>query len=338
MSSEAQAADVAIQSALTGLIGAALEKDVAITGLKRIKGGYSREIWSFDAVASDRVHGLVLCTDSTDGAVQTGKESLSRMAEARLLRRLVDSGIPVPAVICFGEKGDAIGADYLVMERIDGETAVAPLIRDPYFVDRSAAITRQIAQVLCAIHHCPIPAEIAVATATDGGLIAREVARWRESYRTIPEALTPLVANAITWLESNIPSDPARLAIVHGDFRVGNIVYGPEGLRSILDWEMAHAGDPLEDVAWAQLVTWTGRKGALVESEQWVANYALETGGPVDAERLFFWDVLSLVKMTSLAYRAFTHANSDSERRFLRRLVEMLAQGLESHLNPPGAC
>lgn len=318
---------------LTEYLRTAYGKTVRVEGLKRLKGGYSREIWSFDAVAGAEVQELILCKDSAGGAVERGDESLSRMEEARLLRKLSDAGILVPAVPCFGDETVGLGADFLIMERVAGDTDVAPLIRDQHFIDKATELTEQIASILAAVHKCPVPEEVfGPRSVAGGGLVEQELGRWQRACTGNPDSLTPVLEKAIAWLERNVPSDPESSVITHGDFRVGNLVYGREGVRSVLDWEMAHVGDPLEDVAWAQLVIWTGRVGGLVDSDTWIASYSEAAKCEIDIARLAFWDILSMVKMSSLAYRASLHASSAAEKRFLDHLVRMLGEELGKRL------
>jgi aminoglycoside phosphotransferase (APT) family kinase protein len=318
------------QESLHGVVRAALAEDVRIERLERLKGGYSREIWSFDAVTASRCHPLVLCKDGDVSAVEAGEESLSRVEEAALLRGLHGSGIPVPGILCAGDADDGLGGAYLIMSRIEGATDVAPLLRDPTFIGREVEFSGQIARVLAAIQDCPLPPALLGKHPRDGRpLAAIELERWRRACSTIPGAMTPVMQGALDRLSAWIPPDPQNLVVCHGDFRVGNLVYGPEGLRAVLDWEMAHAGDPLEDVAWAQLVTWTGRVGGLVESPRWLDLYACETGTVVDGDRLAFWYLLGNVKMSCLAGRAATRVRDRHRKRFLDHLVGMLGRELE---------
>jgi aminoglycoside phosphotransferase (APT) family kinase protein len=91
--------------------------------------------------------------------------------------------------------------------------------------------------------------------------------------------------SACTWLEAATPAPPARLCIVHGDYRTGNLLYDRRGITGVLDWEMAHPGDPLEDVAWAQLASWrvgTGLVGALLTDDEWIGAYQTASGRSID--------------------------------------------------------
>jgi aminoglycoside phosphotransferase (APT) family kinase protein len=169
------------------------------------------------------------------------------------------------------------------------------------------------------------------------------VARASAELDETPSARSASIDRALGWLEANLPAPPERVTTVHGDFRIGNILHGrggdrPDGLWTVLDWEMAHHGDPLEDVAWAQLVCWragTGRVGGLVALPRWTDLYSRASGRAVDAEALRFWEVLGSVRMTGLIARAAAIVDDDHERALLRRLASDLVDELDLRLLVP---
>ena len=145
------------------------------------------------------------------------------------------------------------------------------------------------------------------------------------------------------------PAGPigAALGHVHGladavgvhDYRTGNLLYDCNGITGVLDWEMARPGDPLEDVAWAQLASWrvgTGLVGALLSDDDWVAAYEDASGQPVDRDALRFWQVLTGVKMSLLAWRAVERTPPGKEHDLLRTLFSQLQDPLrQPHLSTP---
>lgn len=308
--------------------------DVEVTDLVRLKGGYSRETWSFDADLPDgRRLGLILCADHDKGVVGRVGESLDRVTEGRLLAELHGLGLPVPAVYATADAHGPLGRPFLVMARIDGIVAVGPLVRDAWYRERRTAFAAQKASILARIHGAGRAVHVLGDDVPNGGDCGRrELSRWAAALAHTEEARTPAVDRALGWLESRLPVTTSVLTVVHGDYRVGNLVYGPEGIRSVLDWEMAHVGDPLEDVAWAQLVCWrvgTPLVGGLVDEREWVSLYEHAWGSEVDAERLRFWDVLGAVKMACLAWRAVEATPPGPERNLLVGLFEQLDAELE---------
>ncbi|MGE5594826.1 MAG: phosphotransferase family protein, partial [Hyphomicrobiales bacterium] len=129
----------------------------------------------------------------------------------------------------------------------------------------------------------------------------RELDYWEGMIDANEVSPQPIARAAIRWLRANPPPPPKRIAVVHGDYRVGNFLYTADGaIHGIVDWEMAHLGDPLEDLAWSFMEAWewarNGKKGGIIEKEEAIRVYEAATGEPVDREALHWWDVFSGVK------------------------------------------
>ncbi|WP_055752112.1 phosphotransferase family protein [Frankia sp. AvcI1] len=324
--------------------------EVDILDLHPLKGGYSREMWSFDAVTRDgAVHPLILCADSAAGVVGAGGQTLGRPAEAALLHTLHTAGLPVPDAVASGDgaaggPGGELGRPYLVMQRCSGTAAIGPLHRDPWYVEHRAELAVWFAATLAAIHAADVPADVLGGVRPDPARVAgAELARWSGELRATPQAHTAVLDRALGWLAANPPPPPARVTLLHGDYRTGNILHGhgdggPSGLRTVLDWEMAHLGDPLEDLAWAQLVCWrvgTDRVGGLVDLARWPELYGAAAGWAPDLAALRWWEVLGSVKMACLVWRAAEAVTAPAERALLERLFADLGTELDRRLLPP---
>lgn len=306
-----------------------------VRSLERLKGGYSREMWSFDAELDGRDRPLILCADLATGVVDSA-DSLGREAEAELLAGLHGAGLPVPGVLTSGGGASPLGCPFLVMDRVPGTASVGPLLREPHHLARRDALGAQLANVLAAVHAVDLPGVVGPSPRPDE-VAPREVARWARALDTVPAARTPAVRAAQRWLDGHLPPPPERVVLVHGDYRTGNVVHGPEGFRAVLDWEMAHAGDPLEDLAFAALSCWrlgTGLIGALVPADRWVELYERAAGRPVDGDALEFWTVLGAVKMVALTRRVLDLLGPSRERVLLRRLAAQLDDDLRDAGSP----
>ena len=124
---------------------------------------------------------------------------------------------------------------------------------------------------------------------------------WREvsdAHRLEP---LPALDSVFGWLDDHLPA-PARLAIVHGDLRVGNLLYDGPRITGLLDWEMAHVGDPLEDIAWIYRPTWS--IAHFLPLAQFVCRYERRTGRMVDRASLRFWRVFAEVKFACISLTA----------------------------------
>ncbi len=313
---------------------------VVVSGVTRLKGGYSRQMWSFDTSPAGRSASgprrtWILCADRTDGVV--GPDSLDRPTEARLLHLANQHGIPAPDAIAWSAHGKSpLGAAWFVMERLPGSAAVGPLLRDPWYAEHRAELADRKAAILAAIHHLPTGDLLGHSPHPDE-VADREVSRWIRALAETPEATTPTLERAAEWLATNRPPPPAKVTLIHGDYRTGNLLHDHEGIRGVLDWEMAHLGDPIEDVAWAQLIIWqlgTGLVGTLAQPAEWCRLYEHHAGRPVDPVALHFWEVLCSMKMSVLAWRAHSGTPAGAERDLLERLFRDLGDQLERTLLP----
>ncbi|MFN0028610.1 MAG: phosphotransferase family protein, partial [Acidimicrobiales bacterium] len=280
----------------------------------------------------------ILCTDAPDGVV--GPDSLDRRREARLIDHAHRYGIPAPGIFASGSLADRphFGGDWFVMQRLAGTASVGPLVRDPQLIANRGRLGQQKAEILASIHALPIPDGVFEDIAPPAEVARVETQRWSKALAATPTAKTPVMTEALERLAGwNVPA-PERVVVVHGDYRTGNLLYDPSGVAGItgvLDWEMAHPGDPLEDVAWAGLAAWrvgTGLVGALLPEQDWIAAYETAAERTVDPGALRFWQVLTGVKMSLLAWRAVERTPPGREQDLLQTLFDQLQAELLERL------
>lgn len=275
---------------------------VTIANLRRMPGGASRETWSFD-LSYERdgaqVHlPLVLRRDPPSAANQT-----ARRDEFDLLRAVAAEGVPVPQVRWLCSEPETLGASFFLMDRIEGETLARRLLRDDAYAEARRAMTGQLGRILAAIHRIdwvnhqlrflaePGPGESAA---------QNELDRYEQIFQFISPDPHPALELAFRWLRARLPRGDAR-ALVHGDYRIGNVIFGPEGVRAILDWELAHIGDPMEDLGWICVRSWRFGAddkpvGGIGLREELFRAYEQAGGRSVDPERVRFWEVLGNLK------------------------------------------
>ena len=255
-----------------------------LTGLTRLSGGASRETWSFDAAGRKLILRRVppaLSSRRTNGiALET---------EADLQIIAMRHGIPVPEIVFLLEPEDRLGAGY-VMSRVAGETIARKILRDAEFADVRPRLAAQCGAILRHLHAIPIDTLPALRRVG----AHEQLAEYRVQYDLFDEP-HPIFEFAFRWLETHLP-EPVAPKLVHGDFRNGNLVVSPHGVASVLDWELAHLGDPYEDLAWICINSWRFGEldkpvGGFGPREDFYAAY-----GQVDVKRARFWEILSTLK------------------------------------------
>ncbi len=271
-------------------------RSVRIEGLRLLTGGASRQTWSFDAAIEDaqgqtRTLPLVLRSDP-----RRRPDLMDREVEFRLLKAAGEEGVPVPGVHLVGD--DSLGVPFFLMERVDGETIPRRLLRDDVYAEARRVMTAQLGAILAKIHRVPIQRHglDALPAPPPGQSPAEtEVTRYEMTYRAIAPEPHPAFELAFRWLRQGLPG-AAQPALVHGDYRIGNVIFGPEGARAVLDWELAHIGDPMEDLGWICVRSWRFGNDHLpvggigTREELWQA-YQAAGGSPVDPDRVRFWEV-----------------------------------------------
>lgn len=265
-----------------------------IGGLERLTGGANREIWRFDAISSSghRVPLILRRSDLPSPEEATAMQGFA--LEATLLERAGASDTPVPLVYGQLEAHDELGAG-LFMARIEGETLPQRILREARFESVRPLLARQCGEILAKLHRVPVAdlVQLPVQPARE------QVARYAAEYRKHGEP-RPVFEWALRWLAEHIPATNSDLCLVHGDFRHGNLIIGTEGVRAVLDWELAHLGDPMEDLGWICVNSWRFGSidkpvGGFGQREDLYAGYEA-AGGKIDRARVKYWEVLGTLK------------------------------------------
>ncbi|GAA3216922.1 phosphotransferase family protein [Actinocorallia longicatena] len=280
--------------------------DVKIEGLSRDSGGASRLTSAFDAVTAAGRVPLIL-RQTTPGA-EVVTSPLAR--EAALMRAARTAGVPVPEIVAEGE-------DFIVMERVEGETIPRRILRAPELAQARERLAGECGTILAALHTIP-PATIADLPEED------ELARWSGVLAELGEP-HPVLELAFRRLELARPA-PERTVVVHGDFRNGNLIVGPDGVRAVLDWELSHLGDPLEDLGWLCAKAWrfgsASPVGGFGPYEQLVEAYERASGTTIDLEALRWWETFAGLKWAVICVMQARRHLSGGERS-----VELAALG-----------
>ncbi|MGR6920544.1 phosphotransferase family protein [[Actinomadura] parvosata] len=273
---------------LYGVVREALGERVVIEARVRLPGGASRETWALDVTLPgggpvEGRHELILRLDSPGAAAMDGSAGLG--VEARLMRAAAVAGVPVPRIVACGES-------YILMTRVPGETIPRKILRDDAYAAARPRLARQCGQALAAIHRMPLTA-LPPQEQVDDPLL-----RWRDVLDQLGEP-HPVFELALRRLAATRPAG-GRRTVVHGDFRNGNLIVGPEGIRAVLDWELAHAGDPLEDLGWLCVKAWRFGSplpvGGFGEYAELIDAYEEAGGQAVDRHALRWWETFGVLK------------------------------------------
>jgi aminoglycoside phosphotransferase (APT) family kinase protein len=279
--------------------------DVSLT---RIPGGASRETWLAESDAGR----WVLRRDPK------GTVSLVPMAdEFELISRAAKAHAPVPAPLAFEPEGGRFGSPGLLMEHVEG-TSVAPrILRKPEFETARTRLTDQLGEALARIHAIDPATLNGVLPKPGGDPAIAQIAEWERQLDEVGEPL-PAVELGLRWLRANAP-EPAEPRLVHGDFRLGNFIVDEDGLAAVIDWELAHLGDPAEDIGWLCIRSWRfGNDDRTVagvgELDEFVAAYQSAGGTAIDRDRVRYWEAFGNVKWAVICARQ-AHDHLDGVRR-----------------------
>lgn len=298
--------------ALRGLLAKELGGEIA--DLARLSAGASRETWSFSADGEP----LILQRNRVGGMSPP-------IDEPALLRHVHAGGVTVPEIVRSSAAGDhPIGPSFTISRRVDGESIARKILRDDEFAVARERFVDDCARELAAIHSldtAPVADFLPV--------LDDPVASQRDTFDLLGDP-HPVFELAFRWLDSHRPP-MGEPTVVHGDFRMGNFLIGPEGLTAVLDWELAHRGDPAEDLGWLCARAWrfggAGAVGGLGSREDLVAAYVAAGGREIPLDTLRWWEVLATLRWGVITmfmgaeYRSGT-SSSMEQAAIGRRVVE----------------
>ena len=300
-----------LQDSLPVVLHPILGRDVAIDNLRALTGGASRTTWAFDAVTPDERRSLILRIGPPDD-LHAGME-----LEARAQAAAAAAGAPVPQILVADDSPAALGNPFLICDEIKGETIVRRIERQLDEAGR-ARLLSQCAHALAAIHR---------AEPHDPELSAQDqLAEWRGRLDAISDT-TATFEWAFRWLAAHRPA-PSPSRLVHGDYRMGNLIIDGSQLAAVLDWELVHIGEVYEDLAWFCIRAWRfgapadRAAGGLGSVEDFLAAYEQAGGATVDRVAFHWWLVLATLRWGVICrYQAERHLSGQT------RSVELAAIG-----------
>jgi aminoglycoside phosphotransferase (APT) family kinase protein len=259
----------------------------------RLSGGASQETWSFDILHPDGNIGAILRRAPQGYGAAPGRAA-GLDAEARLMQLAFDAGVPSPRVLHVLQPQDDLGTGF-IMQRVEGESIARKILRDEKFANARPLLARQLGKIAAGIHGLAVSELPKLRRMT----AAKELAEMEREYRGFGWP-RPVFELALRWLADHDPGPSDEVTLVHGDFRHGNLIIGPDGVRAVLDWELAHLGDPMEDLGWVCVNSWRFGEidkpvGGFGTREELFAGYEAASRR-VDPGRVRFWEVMGTLR------------------------------------------
>ena len=278
-------------------------RNVEVRGLDRIHGGASRETSRFvlryeqDGRRVERR--LILRRDPPGSLIET-----DRRVEYAAYRAFHGTAVPVPEALWLEEDPAPLDHPFFIMEELTGLESSFQVLASPPFLGQRAKLGRRKWTIL---------GEISKADPEKLGLVGlmppvapdacwqRELAYWERVLDDDEREPQPIIRAVIRWLRRHPPPPAQKLSVVHADYRTGNFLFDAEGeIRAVLDWEMAHLGDPLEDLAWGINPVWQwsrdGLAGSLLPKAEAVRIWEAASGLTAAPDALLWWELFSCVK------------------------------------------
>jgi aminoglycoside phosphotransferase (APT) family kinase protein len=308
-----------LQSGLAHLAPRLASGATGITGLRALSGGAMQDIWRFDVAAPAGPIPLILRRAPPGHAASNATIDLP--TEALLMRHAATIGVPVPPIRHVLSPEDQCGAGF-IMDFVAGETLGGRIVKHPSLAAARPHLARQCGDILARLHAAEPPKLPALGPHTPADLLTQ----WHAAYAACRWP-RPVFEAAFAHLARCCPPPSPSPSLVHGDFRNGNLIVGADGIRAVLDWELAHAGDPLEDLGWLCVNAWRfghAEKpvGGFGDLDDLIAGYEQAGGAPVDRAALAWWQAFGTLRwgvMCAGMVASFRGADPSVERAVICR-------------------
>jgi aminoglycoside phosphotransferase (APT) family kinase protein len=269
---------------------------LSIAGLERVFGGNSRLAWAFD-----------LSFQQAEKARQMACIVLSQVpgrhvesdtgVEYSVLRAMTGQGLCAPGAVALDVEGVITGAPAVIMERVEGEASAVDFLNNPEDAI-GKALTTELAEKTADLHHFDWQAAGLQGSAESA---YQELLQWETRFLENRQEPLPAMQYVLQWLKRNFPQ-PARLSLVHGDLRPGNFLYQGDRITAILDWEMAHIGDPAEDIGWIYRDLWSPARFMLLG--EFLSVYSGRHGFDPGMKNVIYYRIFSEMKFAVISITA----------------------------------
>lgn len=293
-----------------------LGRDNEVSKLRRLTGGANMESWLIGYGGNE----YVLRRMPPGLTDVTNFERIDLAAEARIIEAAGAEGVTVPKICGALVPGDDLGNGFL-MEKIGGEALPHKIFRNDSYASAVSGLTGACASELAKIHALD-------ADAFTGILEHKAPQDMMQQLKTRFEglkAMHPVISAALFWLENHLP-EPRASAMLHGDFRMGNLMVDKKGIAGVLDWELAHIGDPAQDLGYLCTPSWrfgnyNKTVGGFGELDDLLTAYADKSGVHIARRDIYFWMIYSSLWWALVCYSMADFWRSGADRSLERIII-----------------
>ncbi len=304
--------------------------DAGLAGRERLAdwlaprlGGGQGEVWIEDVRRRSEGFSWLTYTFTATFAGEDGRRGRRRLAlrlqpadgllapydavrQFEIQRAVAASGlVPVAEPLWLEPDAKLLGAPFYVMEAVSGMVPV-PGERAPFEPSRRETVGRRLAGIIASLHKRPLEEwALGFETPPAAAYPAHALDRWEEFYEDSTLIEVPAMRAAFAWMRRHPPATE-RLVFCHGDYRYGNLMFSGARVVAVFDWELAHAGDPLEDLGWTLLPALRTDPALIAETvapAEFLRLYSEQGGIAIDATALRFWSILAHVKGAAIYLR-----------------------------------
>ena len=327
---------------LSDYLAAAVPGFPRVTDAQQFTGGQSNPTYLL--TAGDR---RFVLRRKPAGPILPSAHAIDR--EFRLLAALAPTDVPVATALHYAADQTVIGSEFYLMDFVDGVVHWNPALPEMERAQRTP-VTFAMVDTLAALHGVDWRGAGLADFGKPNDYAARQIARWSRQVRATEDGSSPEMERLIARLEDRLPPDDGRATLVHGDFRIDNLMYAKCGARvlAVLDWELATIGHPFADLAYMLMHHRLDNAGVfhglggvdraaegLPSEAEIIARYA-ETAGLDDTPALEFWISLSAFRLAAIleGVRARIAEGNASDPERGRKLVQTIPELLDLGLNP----
>ena len=275
-----------------------------VSNLEPLTGGASKEIWKFEVSNAKQPTKMIL----RRGSGIEGPLAIKTADEARIQKEVIKVGAPVPIILAVSKNDEELGDSY-IMHFVEGHSIARKILRDKEYKKALPILAYQCGEAIAKIHNVDI---------NNFSFLPKKPAedQLEDLYSTYQsfEQPSPVFEYAYLWLKEQDFGN-FQESLVHGDFRLGNIIVNADGLQSIIDWELAHIGNPLQDLGWVCGNSWRFGKndkvvGGFGELEDLLEGYNSISKLKVNKEMVKCWQVFGTFRWGVICLiQAYAHLN-----------------------------